>query len=185
VLRSPELSEHPHLLGGRHVFVSANDQALMTEAHRRGFAEGLEAGRRQAEAAVAEARRTAIEAIEAAAAKTLAGLGAAARRATGSVLDLSIAMAETVVAATELAPGERLCSLLPEVLDQLEDDSLVIRLNPRDAVPVARLLEGNERLKVVSDPNLSPGEAMLDGRWAKADLTFDAAFSRLREALDA
>jgi flagellar biosynthesis/type III secretory pathway protein FliH len=179
------MSDHPHLLGGRHLFVSPNDQALMTEAHSRGFAEGLEAGKRGAEAAVAEARRTAIEAIEVATTKTLAGLAAASRRATGDVLDLSIAMAETVVAATELIPGERLRSLLPEVLDQLDDDSLVVRLNPGDAGPVSRLLDSNGRLRVVSDPNLGPGEAMLDGRWARADLTFDAAFSRLREALHA
>jgi flagellar assembly protein FliH len=185
VLYQPLLEDRPHLLGELAPFQDPATESLLADLKERAFAAGVAEGRRQAENALAEARSTAESLLATAVDRAIAALATATVDATRDLLELAIDIARLVVARSDLPAGERLLTLLPEVLDRLADDQLVIRAHPSERDLLVRHVGEASRLRVIADATLQTGEAILEGRWARADLTLEQAWKRVREALDA
>jgi len=146
-------------------------------AYQRGRTEGEVAGRMATEAEsqrIAQALRAAVETANELAAATEAALAARLR-------DLAVEVATAVVG--EL-PEEQLnlVTRVTEAIEALDDRPLTVLVNPGnvDLVNAARVLD----VEVVGDPLLGPGEARIHGRFGDADLTWQAVWHAVREALD-
>ena len=68
-------------------------------------------------------------------------------------------------------------------LEALDDPQLVVAVNSRDLKLLVDRLAGRPGVSVIEDATLEPGEARLRGPWALSELTRDALWSSVGEAL--
>jgi len=144
-----------------------------------GYALGLVDGQAQAGARV----ESLAAAIALAAAETGAQIAEARRSTIGGVVALAEAIAEAVIGRTPHDGGHSTLARVEQALEHLEDRPLTIVVHPVDEELLARALEGRSGLAVRADGRLTPGEARLEGGWSHADLTREAAWAAVREAL--
>jgi flagellar biosynthesis/type III secretory pathway protein FliH len=99
------------------------------------------------------------------------------------LLELAAAIARAVTGGEPSAGGQQLLQDVAVALDALDDAPLAVVVNPRDVRVLADGLTGRPGISVVEDATLEPGEALVRGPWAVAELTRDARWSAVAEAL--
>ena len=157
---------------------AAIDQAA-AGAYERGLADGAAAERQRARE-LDDSVAGAITNQLAAATDELRGLQDAAAAAFVSA---ALELAEFVLGHAAHDGGSALEGRLSTALAAIADDRLVVTVAPDDHRRIDDALAGVADLAVSSDPSLSPGEARVAGRWARADLTRRAALDAAKEAL--
>lgn len=184
VLREPALRAAPRLVafGAEHGLpadVAALVAAAAAEAHdrgrRAGIGEGAAAAARQAAALarpVADAIEVGIEQLRRLRAEEHAEL-----------LELASAIARAVTGREPTAAGDRLLTDVAAALEALDDAPLVVAVSSRDVELLVDGLAGRPGVSVIEDATLEPGEARVRGPWALAELTRDALWSSVGEAL--
>ncbi|MEA2504370.1 MAG: hypothetical protein QOG36_1413 [Actinomycetota bacterium] len=183
-MREPAFTAAPRLVAfGPDLGLPEAVQALISTAAReafdRGRREGIEAGTtaaaRQAAALagpVAEAIEGGIEQL-----RSLRDAGHA------ELLELAAAIARSVTGGELNAGGPQLLQDVAAALDALDDAPLVVVVHPRDLQLLVDGLTGRPGISVVEDATLEPGEALVRGPWAVAELTRDALWSTVAESL--
>ena len=183
-MREPAFTAAPRLVAfGPDLGLPEAVQALISTAAReafdRGRREGIEAGTiaaaRQAAALagpVAEAIEGGIEQL-----RSLRDAGHA------ELLELAAAIARAVTGGELNAGGPQLLQDVTAALDALDDAPLVVVVHPRDLQLLVVGLTGRPGISVVEDATLEPGEALVRGPWAVAELTRDALWSTVAESL--
>jgi flagellar biosynthesis/type III secretory pathway protein FliH len=96
-------------------------------------------------------------------------------------VELALALARHVVDREPLAAAE-VADRVRRALAEIDDGPLEIAVHPDHVEEVSVALAG-EPVTVRSDATLALGEARVRGPWVSAELTFEAAFEALREAL--
>jgi flagellar biosynthesis/type III secretory pathway protein FliH len=183
-MREPAFTAAPRLVAfGPHQGLPEAVQALVaaaaTGAYDRGRREGMEQG-----AAATAAQATALagpvaDAIE----RGIEQLLFLRDAEHGELLELAAAIARAVTGGEPSAGGQQLLQDVAAALDALDDAPLAVVVNPRDVQVLAAGLTGRPGISVVEDATLEPGEALVRGPWAVAELTRDARWSAVAEAL--
>lgn len=183
-MREPAFTATPRLVAfGAERGLPAAVQALVAtaaaEAHDRGRREGIEEG------AAAAARQAAVlagpvaEAID-------GGIEQLRRLRTeeqAELLELAAAIARAVTGGEPTAVGDRILTDVATALEALDDAPLVVAVHSRDLQLLVEGLAGRPGVSVIEDATLEPGEARVRGPWAMAELTREALWSSVGEAL--
>ncbi|HEX9317287.1 MAG TPA: FliH/SctL family protein [Actinomycetota bacterium] len=184
VMREPAFGASPRLVAfgaerGLPAAVQALVAAAAAEGHDRGRREGVEEG------AAAAARQAA--ALAGPVAEAIDGGIEQLRRLRvderAELLELAAAIARAVTGGERSAGGNRLLADVAAALEALDDAQLVITVNSRDLKLLVDGLAGRPDVSVIEDATLEPGEARVRGPWAVAELTRDARWSAVGEAL--
>lgn len=149
------------------------------DAYERGHAEGLAVGRAQAHGEV----EFIADAIRGAAEDAAGRLAAARAERAGEIVELALEIARTVLGREPDDGGQVLLERVRAALEQLDDEPLRVMVSPSMAEVLAGGLDAMRGVEVVADDSLQPGEARVQGPWARADLTFAGAMELVREAL--
>lgn len=183
VLRAPRIESVATTLGTR--TVDPATRAAIAEARNSGYAEGHAAGKREAalEAHNALERATAI--LDAAVASGRQQIVEAVGSQSNAIVDLAIEIAKQVVESVPPDAGKGLAEKLEVALQQIDDPELVVRVSPNDVTTLSPLFEHRKDVTLIKDPSIHPGDAILSGRWAQADLQLAAAWKLIAEALHA
>jgi flagellar biosynthesis/type III secretory pathway protein FliH len=172
----------PHPIDAPDAGVPAELRAYVEEETRAAHERGLRLGREQgaAEARAADGRLP--DAVRGAVADALAMLDDHRRRDAAEVLELALEIARHVVGREPGAEAAAVADHVRRSLVDLDDAPLVLAANPAQVEAVAAELAG-DRIQVVPDPSIGPGEAVVRGPWSTADLRWEARWSVVREAL--
>jgi len=184
VLREPAFGAAPRLVAfGAERGLPADVQALVAaaaaEAHDRGRRAGIEEGAAAAARQAAALARPVAEAIDAGI-EQLRRLRADER---AGLLELAATIARAVTGGEPTVAGDRLLTDVAAALEALDDAPLVVAVNSRDVKLLVDGLAGRPGVSVTEDATLPPGEARVRGPWAVAELTRDALWSSVGEAL--
>ncbi len=104
--------------------------------------------------------------------------------ATGGIVELAVAIAETVIGRTPHDGGAAVVARIADALDHLDERPLTVRVAEDDLSAVRAAAEGLDDVVVQADASLSPGEARVSGAWSHADLTRAAAWAAIQRMLD-
>ena len=188
VLREPAFGAAPRLVAfGAERGLPPEVQALVAtavataaaEAHDRGRRAGIEEGAAAAARQAAALARPVAEAIDAGI-EQLRRLRADER---AGLVELAAAIARAVTGGEPTAAGDRLLADVEAALEALDDAPLVVAVNSRDVKLLVDGLAGRPGVSVIEDATLEPGEARVRGPWALSELTRDARWSSVSEAL--
>jgi flagellar biosynthesis/type III secretory pathway protein FliH len=156
---------------------------MVEEASEQAYRRGVDEGRRIAE----EAFEASVPQIKAMLAAMLRDEARQMRQAVievaPDIVEIAFEIAQMVLGHAPHDDGAALTERIVATLDEIDDDTLTIRVAPGDVAVVQRVVP--DHVSVTGDANLVPGEAILDGRWAHADLTRGALLEAVREAFDA
>lgn len=181
VLRQPVLDPTPLQLGepGR---PSSEVLSLIEEAtemaYQRGLVDGRTAAHAEVESMVDEARRTIAGAVETEIARLQDGI----EHLAPDIIRLATQIAEAVLGHAAHDDGDALERRIAAALGQIDDSTLTITVAPDDVERMRTVFA--DQATVNADPRLEPGEAMLAGRWAAADLTRRALLDAVERAFD-
>lgn len=183
VIRQPRLEPDPLSLGRTAAPVLDADLAEMIEeasslAYRRGLEEGVERGRSDALAS----DRTLIEGLTAGVEEAIVGLR---RHYAEAMVEMACDIAEIMFDATPYQGGPILANRLEEALRVVDDRPLSVRLNRADLEGLGVALTERSGVTALADPSLRPGEAVVEGNWARAEITREAIRTAVKEVLDA
>jgi flagellar biosynthesis/type III secretory pathway protein FliH len=183
-MREPAFTAAPRLVAfgpdqGLPEAVQALVAAAAAGAYERGRQEGLEQGAAAAAARAAALAGPVADAIE----RGIEQLLFLRDAEHGELLELAAAIARAVTGGEPSAGGQQLLQEVAAALDALDDAPLAVVVNPRDLQVLADGLTGRPGISVVEDAMLEPGEALVRGPWAVAELTRDARWSAVAEAL--
>lgn len=150
-------------------------------------AEAFQQGRRAGLAEGTELATQGVAAVSASLADDLA-TGVQALRAhqeaqRASILELALQVARAVTQADPGPGGRQVLADVQGALQAVDDRPLVVTANPDDCPLLTAGLAAVAGLSVVADPSVLPGEARLRGPWAQAEVTRDATWAAVREAL--
>jgi vacuolar-type H+-ATPase subunit E/Vma4 len=183
-MREPAFTAAPRLVAfgpdqGLPEAVQELVSAAAREAFDRGRREGIEEGTAAAARHAAALARPVAEAIE----RGIEQLLFLRDAEHAELLELAAAIARAVTGGELNAGGSQLLQDVAAALDALDDGPLVVAVNPRDVQRLVNGLTGRPGISVVEDATLEPGEALVRGPWAVAELTRDALWSVVAEAL--
>lgn len=144
-----------------------------------GFAEGLEAGRREGRGDLDRLAEQVVRAVDAAVAAHRDQRAAEA----AATIELALRIAREVAGATIDEHGHALAGRVRDVLSRVDDRPLVVEVAParREVIEVA--LADQRDLEVVSAADLADDEARVRGPWSDADLTTEARWAAVAEAV--
>jgi flagellar biosynthesis/type III secretory pathway protein FliH len=184
VLREPAFGAARRLVAfGAERGLPADVQALVAaaaaEAHDRGRREGIEEGAAAAARQSAALAGPVAEAID----EGIEQLRRLRADERAELLELAATIARAVTGGEPTAAGDRLLTDVAAALEALDDAPLVVAVNSRDSKLLADGLAGRPGVSVIEDAKLRPGEARVRGPWAVAELTRDALWSSVGEAL--
>jgi flagellar biosynthesis/type III secretory pathway protein FliH len=182
VLRRPLLAHHARRLeapepGALPEEVRALLAREVEAAHERGRAEGRREGRELARAELEMLGASVRQAIE----EGLARLSAWREAEAARTVELALALARHVVGRESLT-GAEVAERVRRALAEIDDGPLEVAVHPDQLETVGAALAG-EPVTIRPEVALELGEARVEGPWASAELTFEAAFEVLREAL--
>lgn len=181
LLARPALGVQPRLLAAPPPASDAFVRAQVAEAAAAAYADGRRDGERDARAELGAA----VVRVEAAFAAVRAEIAALRAGRAEADVALAAAIGEAVLGREPHDGGKALLARLGQVLAELDDAPLVVRVHPGDAEVVAAAVAREGAVAVEVDTALAPGEARVDGRFASAALTRDAAWEAVRAVLDA
>ncbi len=147
---------------------TAEVERRVAAARTQAYAEGERAGH--------AAARAQLDVVAAAFGRVRDELVAQRSEATRASLALAEAVAIAVLDATPPAEALEVLSRVAEAAEALDDDPIVVHLNPADHKILAdgALADGalaDPRLELTPDTSVAAGEARLAGRFGGADLT--------------
>ena len=183
VLARPEVDVVARPVAGAQLVLDPVAQQAVARAAADGFERGRAEGRAEAAADAARVLAGLRVPVE-----TLLGEIAATRAAgVQADVELALAIAEVVVGTLPPPPAHELAARVAAAVEQLDDAGLTLHLHPDDHDAVVSVLpavtDPTVSLTATPDPTVAPGEAHLRGRWARAELTRQAAMAAVREAL--
>ena len=182
VLRSPKVDGMATTLGSTPL--DSLTRSAISDARKAGYAEGHAAGKREAVLEARSALERATQLLDAAVASANRQISDAVRAHTPAVLELAVDIAKRIVGDLPDDAGVRLHERIAAALDEIDDEQLVIRVNPTDATRVEQLLVNRTDVSVVRDTTIDDGDALISGRWAQADLRLATAWDLVKEQLD-
>lgn len=186
LLRQPTLVNPPRRLGaGIGEWVDPETQAVIDQATEDGYRRGLVAGRMNAESDLATERDNASKAIATAVDHAIASINQSFTSGSRQMIVMAFELAELIAGHSLEHDGSVIAERVAAALDQIDDEQLVLNVAPADEEMFRKVYAMNPKVTVVASPQFSPGEAMLRGLWAEADLTRAGIRSVLEEALDA
>lgn len=165
---------------------AALDPATDAEVDRRvaaaraeAYAEGERAGQAAARAQLA----TLVSGVERAVGSVRDELIAQRAEATRASLTLAGVVAAAVLDATPPAEALDLLARVEDAAEALDDDPIVVRLNPVDHEILAEVGLSDPRLQLMADPCVPAGDARLIGRFGGAELTRERLLAAALEVL--
>lgn len=176
LLQDATVAAQPRALGHQRVVDDPAMRAVIEQAAAAAYEDGVAAGRCAAADERGQIRDAIVAAVEQAEARVRAVVEDDVQGSIGLALDI----AEFVVGREPHDGGTAVCERINGALEQLDDGDLVVLVHPDDAAAVG---EGVRGMRIEGDASLRRGEARVRGRWADADLTRDAAWEAVREAL--
>lgn len=185
VLSTPFLSDDTQHLAAPERRVDAGTRALIdrleAEAYRRGHADGEHA----AVAAATAAAERATAALRPLLAQLSTGLEQLRGDRVRADVGLAMEIAEHVVGAAPSLDAEVLADRVHAAVAELSDPDLEVRVAPQQVAAVTEALAstGDRHVHVAGDPAVPEGEARVEGRWGRAELTREAAMSAVRDLL--
>lgn len=190
VVTAPTLGAGPRRLGAApreelDPVVRATVEQARAEAYARGHQDGYAEGRAETERASAERIAALGAAIEAALHRAAMEVRATGGATVAATIDLALAIAEHVVGREPHDGGAAISEQVRQALEELEDPAPTVCVHPGDTAVVTTALASHRAVAVEPDPTLRPGEARIRGDWARAELTYDAAFTAMRRELGA
>jgi flagellar biosynthesis/type III secretory pathway protein FliH len=155
----------------------------MTDLLEQARAEGFEAGRGEGFTAGRADMAGAAERVQTAVGSAVADLVRMRSEAVHGAIDSALEVAEFVLGRVPHDDGEALAGRIQDALQLLDDEELAIVIHPQDWDAVRSAVRLPNGVSIERDPSLRPGEARIDGRWATAELTREAALAVAREVL--
>jgi flagellar biosynthesis/type III secretory pathway protein FliH len=98
-------------------------------------------------------------------------------------IEAGLAVAEYVTGLPRATDAAALSARIHEAISSLDDERLVIGVNPADWSLVADTIQLPGNVTLESDASLQPGEARVRGTWSSIDMTRRAALAIAREVL--
>lgn len=155
----------------------------MAELLDRAREEGFEAGRREGVATGRADVAGSAERVEKALARVTADLHRSRAAAVSEIVDIALEVAEFALGRASHDDGAALTDRIAQALEDIDDEDVTVAVNPRDWDAVAAAVQLPKTTTIERDPALRLGEARITGKWASADLTYDAALAIAREVL--
>lgn len=182
LLQLPALDAEPRVLSAPDPTLDAFTRQRVDEAAAAAYEQGRREGAADARAEAAAAAERITAALAQARDSALAELAALRAERAHAHVGLATAIAETVLGREPHDGGQALLTRVRDALANLDDAPLVVRVHPDDVAAVSGGVL-DERVSVQADPGLAPGEGRINGSWAQADLTLQAAWRAVREVL--
>ncbi len=180
VIRNATVATAPQAFGpGAPVLIDDYMAQVIEQAQ----AEAFEAGRREGFAAGRAETADAGSRIEAALVGAAADLVRMRTESVREAIDAGIEVAEYVLDRAPHDEGSTLAPRIAAALNDLDDEELVVTIHPQDWDAISTAVRLPNGVTVERDPSLRPGEARISGRWARAELTREAALDVVREVL--
>ncbi|MDJ0924467.1 MAG: FliH/SctL family protein [Acidimicrobiia bacterium] len=180
VIRNAAIATSPRAYGhGAPVLIDDSMADIIEKAR----AEAFEAGRREGFAAGQADMAGAAERVQTALANAATDLVRMRSACVEDAIDAAFDVAEFVLGRTPHDDGASLGPRIAEALQAIDDEEIVIAVHPQDWEAVGSAIRLPNGVSIERDPSLRPGEARIDGRWARAELTREAALSIAREVL--
>jgi flagellar assembly protein FliH len=158
--------------------------AVAVAAYEQGFEEGGVNGREQGRRELRELDAQLLDAVD----RCIASVDAATEAMAGRVLDVSELFVTTALRHTPEAGTYGLLVRLGEVLRTFEPGPVELSVANDlvdDLQQIIAARSGHvDRVTVVGDHSLAPGEFRLHSEWADADGTFDRYLEAARDALE-
>lgn len=154
------------------------------EGYQKGQEEGREAVRARMEAAAQDLART-LESLDQARARILAGM-------EGEIVALVQTVCERCFLTPRAVSPESIRQVVSQAVTRLgEAERVEVRLSAGDLEVVKEfkpqleeMIEGLKRLRIVADPELSPGDCLVSSATAMVDATMQTRRQRVLEALE-
>lgn len=181
VLRAPQVNGMATTLGSTPL--DSLTRTAIAEARKAGFAEGHAAGKREAVLEARSALERATQLLDSAVASAARQMSEAVSAQNPAVIELAVDIARRIVGDLPADAGAALAEKVAVALDEIDDEALVIRVNPTDAAAIEELVSGRADISVVKDTTLDDGDALISGRWARADLRLATAWDLVKERL--
>lgn len=180
VLRDFTMGTNGHVIGtDSPVFDTVTDR-IASVARSAGYDEGFAAGMQEVASTLAaleqETKNRVAQAIEGASAEMHERLSVA----NDNMFDLATAMARAIVGEFADEVRDALFDRVKEALAQLDDEGITVHLSPTDHPAIEPLLPHD--VQTVANPNILPGDARIEGRWSKADVSLQTAWSMMLKA---
>lgn len=158
------------------------DPATTAEVERR-----VAAARNEAYAEGERAGRAHVDKLAAAVTRAAGGvrdeLVAQRAEATRASLALAEAVAIAVLDATPPAEALEVLNRVAEAAEVLDDDPIIVHLNPADHAALAEVAGTDPRLQLTADASVAAGEARLAGRFGGAEVTRQRLLAAAMELL--
>lgn len=180
VIRNATVATAPRAYGqGAPVLVDDYMAELIEQARTEAFA----AGRREGFAAGQADMAGTAERVQNALAGAASDLVRMRTECVKDAIDAAFEVAEFVLGRTPHDDGESLIPRIEGALRNIDEEELVVVIHPQDWDAVSSAVRLPNGVTIERDPALRPGEARINGRWASAELTREAALSIAREVL--
>jgi flagellar assembly protein FliH len=184
VIRGAFLATEAHVIGvADRDYVDPIMAVRLEDARQVGYEQGFADGAKATEAA---ARRSADSALE----RLRVGAEAARRDLAATSVELVPQLVETAVRIARMIVDEvpdqvrtSLVARIAEAIDQMDDPAMTVLVSPEDEGLVAPSLGSVVGLTTRTDPTIRPGDARIEGQWARADLTLETAWRLIEESL--
>ena len=180
VIRNATVATAPQAFGrGAPVLIDDYVEQLIEQAQ----AEAFEAGRREGLAAGRAETADVARRVEASVAGAAADLVRMRTECVRQAIDAGIEVAEFVLGRAPHDDGATLAPRIEAALNNLDDEELLVMIHPQDWDAISAAVRLPNGVTMERDPSLRPGEARISGRWARAELTREAALAVAREVL--
>jgi flagellar biosynthesis/type III secretory pathway protein FliH len=154
---------------------TAEVERRVASARAEAYAEGERAGH--------AAARAQLDVVAAAVGRLREELVAQRAEATRASLALAEAVAIAVLDATPPTEALELLNRVAEAAEALDDDPIVVHLNPADHTVLAEAPLADRRLQLQADARVAAGEARLAGRYSGVELTRQALLAAAMDLL--
>lgn len=182
VLRDAHLGLHPRPVGVPAASLPDDLRELLEAEARAAYERGRREGAEEARAAARADGERLASAVREAFARGLEALAQRRREEVRELLEMAVEIARHVLGREPGPAGRELVERVRAALEAVDDGPLELAAHPSDHEVLRSALAG-EPVEVRADPSLAPGEVVLRGPWSVAELTREAAWAAVREAL--
>lgn len=179
VLRQPSVGPAVPLLGDERWATSPEVTARLDEAREHGRAEGRAAGLAEGRGELDQLAAAVGRAVDAA----VAGHRDERAAEAAATVELALRIAREVAGATIDEHGRALATRIRDVLARVDDGPLVVTVAPSRRAVLEQAMAERTDVEVVADAGLGDDEARVTGPWVDADLTADARWQAVAEAV--
>lgn len=180
VIRDAPVATTPAFFGNADTrFVDGEVAEIIKRAEAAAYQRGQHDGAAAARAAMTATAQRIESAVQAAATEAARMRAAVVTEA----LEAALAVAEYVMGVRPVADTTALASRIQEAIAGLDDEAIVVGVNPAEWDAVAAIVDLPRHITIDRDPTLQPGEARLRGTWSSIDMTRQAAMAIAREVL--